>query len=165
VNVALIRDGRPVLGVVYVPVEQGLYYAAEGLGAWELGEVTAGDFEGTGRAERLPRDIRGPQGVLRVAASRSHLTPETQAFIDREGKGRKVELTPAGSSMKFCLVAEGSADLYPRFGPTMEWDTAAGQALVEQAGGSVVNAETGLPLSYNKPDLLNPYFVARGPKA
>jgi 3'(2'), 5'-bisphosphate nucleotidase len=101
-----------------------------------------------------------PSSPLQVVASRSHLSQETKDYIDRLGGGKEVEMVSAGSSLKFCLVAEGRADVYPRFAPTMEWDTAAGQAVVEQAGGLVFSRETGKPMVYNKENLLNPWFIA-----
>ena len=97
-----------------------------------------------------------------MVASRSHLSAETQAFIDRlEARHGTVETVSAGSSLKLCLVAEGKADIYPRLAPTMEWDTAAGHAIALAAGREVVNAETGLPLVYNKEDLHNPFFIVK----
>ncbi|MEC4676886.1 MAG: 3'(2'),5'-bisphosphate nucleotidase CysQ [Nitrospirota bacterium] len=178
VNIALIDKDRPVLGVVYVPVKDIFYYCAVGIGAYKLSmgraamdEQAEGGgsryFEGLINAsERL--DIKekfyggeGDASGISVIGSRSHMSKETEEYInglkDRYGG---VEFIAAGSSLKFCLVAEGSADIYPRFGPTMEWDTAAGQAVVEQAGGKVLNMESSEPLKYNKENLLNPYFVA-----
>ncbi len=165
VNLALIRGGRHVLGVVYVPVQDILYFGAEGFGGGKR----------TGASELSPEKILSdhqklsiapcpPSGPLRVVASRSHLSEETRRFIESSGQGRSVETLSAGSSLKFCLVAEGKADVYPRFAPTMEWDTAAGQALVEHSGGEVLDADTGKPLVYNKEDLHNPWFIvqARG---
>jgi 3'(2'), 5'-bisphosphate nucleotidase len=97
---------------------------------------------------------------VRVVASRSHLTPETEEFVAKlQAEGKEVEFLSAGSSLKLCLVAEGAADVYPRFGPTMEWDTGAAHAVALAAGRRVNNAETGEPLVYNKENLLNPYFI------
>ena len=91
------------------------------------------------------------------------MSDETSAYLDALKKEHgEIEIISAGSSLKFCLVAEGTADVYPRFAPTMEWDTAAGQAIVEQAGGAVIQYETGGPLRYNKENLLNPWFIVKG---
>jgi len=100
--------------------------------------------------------------LITVIGSRSHMSPETEQFInDLKASHKKVAFLAAGSSLKFCLIAEGKADVYPRFGPTMEWDTAAGQAIVEQAGGRVLRAGSQEPLSYNKENLLNPSFIVQ----
>lgn len=144
VNIALIAQGRSVLGVVYTPAIEGLYWGSPGLGAWreQAGAVQA---------------IQVQAGThCRVVASKSHLNAETQAFINRLDE---VELVQAGSSLKLCRVAEGAADIYPRLAPTCEWDTAAAQAILEDAGGVVLN-ELGQPLRYGKPDVLNPSFIA-----
>jgi len=150
VNIALISQGEPVLGVVYVPAQRKMYYGARGEGAFV-------QFDG-----KTPRRIgvREPddQAGLVVVMSRSHPSPELDDYL----KTVKVaEALPVGSSLKFCVVAEGGADLYPRLGPTMEWDTAAAQAVVETAGGSVKKLD-GSPLRYNKENLLNPHFIVRG---
>lgn len=149
VNIALVHQRKPVLGVVVAPALGMSYWAKVDKGAFR--EV-AGDIQ------QLPCQKR-PEGVTRVVASRSHMSEETREFIEKlDGK---VELVSMGSSLKLCLVAEGSAEVYPRLAPTMEWDTAAAQAVIEVAGRSVVAWESGEPLVYNKPDLLNPWFVVR----
>ena len=149
VNIALISGGSPILGVVYIPVSQRLYGGAVSLGA------TLAEAGASARAIGV-RDI--PDRGLLVVASRSHLNDETQAFIaDLDVDGFK----HAGSSLKFCLVAEGEADIYPRLGRTMEWDTGAGHAVLVAAGGSVTTLD-GAALSYGKPNFKNPHFVARG---
>jgi 3'(2'), 5'-bisphosphate nucleotidase len=159
VNIALIRQGRPVLGVILVPVKDTLYYAGEGLGAWRLDNAST-DNAARGRAARLP--VPGSSGrPFTAVASRSHLSPETEAYLQELRKQQgTLEVVSAGSSLKFCLVAEGRADVYPRFGPTMEWDTAAGHAIVVEAGGTVVRADDKAEMTYNKEDLLNPWFIA-----
>lgn len=149
VNVALIEDGRSVLGVVFAPVLDALYWGGPGLGAFKSVK---------GVTEAIGVQANSDQGVCRVLASKSHLNEETLAFIQRLGD---VVLIQAGSSLKFCRVAEGAADIYPRLSPTCEWDTAAAQAVLEGAGGRVLDMN-GEPLRYGKPDVLNPSFVAFG---
>ncbi len=168
VNIALIHRDRPVLGVVYLPVKQTFYFASEGLGAYRLegreGVVDEGPPAGLIEAST---PLAGGEDVacggrgIRIVGSRSHVTSELEEFVARmKQRHGEVEFVPAGSSLKFCLVAEGAADMYPRFGPTMEWDTAAGQAVVEQAGGCVLDVETGERMLYNKESLLNSWFIA-----
>jgi 3'(2'), 5'-bisphosphate nucleotidase len=173
VNIALIQKGRPVLGVIFIPVKNIFYFGAEGLGSFKLvttDMLSSGTLEAiVGSSIRLSPDHRSSVGApshprLTVIASRSHLSPETGAFIDDlKTKHGELDFISAGSSLKFCLIAEGSADVYPRFAPTMEWDTAAGQAIVENAGGRVLRADSRQPVTYNKENLLNPWFIAEGP--
>ncbi len=147
VNIALIHCGKPILGVVMVPVTGDLYYAIEGSGAFKNGEsifVNKCDIEDPG---------------LRAVASRSHMNDETTHFIERLNDP---VIVSKGSSLKLLLVAEGEADIYPRFGPTMEWDTAAAHAVVLEAGGTVLVANSDIELQYNKENLLNPFFVVKG---
>jgi 3'(2'), 5'-bisphosphate nucleotidase len=149
VNIALVEDGRPVLGVVYAPVFDYLLHAEAGAGAFL--RQAGGDV---GAFTRLPA-----VAPLRVAASRSHLDPRTAAALERMGDTERHGL---GSSLKFCRIAEGRMDVYPRFGPTSEWDTAAAQCVLEAAGGVVLRLD-GSPLDYNrKDDILNPDFIALG---
>jgi 3'(2'), 5'-bisphosphate nucleotidase len=151
VNIALIHGGRPVAGVVYAPAIGRLF-----LGWREDGKGQAfQEREG----KRTPIHVARPsdEGVV-VVASRSHRDPKTDDYLERV---RVKSFTSAGSSLKFCLVATGEADLYPRLGRTMEWDTAAGQAVLEAAGGSVTQLD-GAPLLYGKPGFENPFFAARG---
>ena len=152
VNIALIEHNAPVLGVVAAPVRGVAYAGARGAGAFR--------FDRNG-ATRLA--VRRPAPTtLRVAASRSHSDPRTLAFIAGLGDPDRVAI---GSSLKFCLLAEGTIDVYPRFGPTSEWDTAAGQCVVEAAGGKVTGLDLA-PLRYNtKESLINPYFLAFGDEA
>jgi len=148
VNIALVHARRPVLGVVHAPALERDYYAGEGLGAFRS------DAETAGRAIRVARCGPGP---VRIVGSRSHRGSSLDGFLARVGSHEFVEV---GSSLKLCLVAEGLADVYPRLGPTREWDTAAGQCVLEQAGGHVVRLD-GQPLSYNdREETLNPHFVA-----
>jgi 3'(2'), 5'-bisphosphate nucleotidase len=153
VNIALVEAGIPVLGVVCQPVTGTVYAATRGAGATR----TSAD----GSVLRLtPGPHYRSLDRVRVVASRSHLTPETADFIAAlEAEGKAVDLTSAGSSLKLCLVAEGSADVYPRFGPTMEWDTAAAHAVALEAGRTVLAHPSGEPLRYNKESLLNPWFL------
>ena len=177
VNVALVVEGQPVLGVVYVPATRVLYYGIVGEGAWKcvVPALEAGLPEPAHLAEFLSAgsDADGwapfggvslPVGdgheVFTIVASRSHMSPETQAYIqEMERVHGQVRTVSSGSSIKICLVAEGVADAYPRYAPTMEWDTAAGDAVARAAGRAVTSAATGQPLAYNKPDLLNPWFL------
>lgn len=153
VNIALIDDGVPVLGVVHAPVIEVTYFAARDSGAWKR----VGGHE----PERIQVAALS-DGPVRVAGSRSHANERLAAYLDRLGEH---ELHPMGSSLKSCLVAEGTADLYPRLGPTSEWDTAAAQAVVEAAGGQVTDTE-GRTLRYNQTDsLLNPEFLVFGDPA
>jgi len=158
VNVALIQDGQAVLGVVGVPMQQTLYWGGLGLGAW----MQTGD-EGQSARTSLTWDQheRRPPGdsALRVMVSRSHLDADTRAFLDALGQSRSLSTLDAGSSLKFCRLAQGKADLYPRFAPTHEWDTAAAQAVLEGAGGLVVD-RSGQRLRYGKAESLNPGFLA-----
>jgi 3'(2'), 5'-bisphosphate nucleotidase len=149
VNIALIDQGRSVLGVVYAPALDTLYWGGRGLGAFRL------HLGATTPLRVAPRTTGTP---CRVLASKSHLNADTQAFIDRLGH---VGLVQAGSSLKFCRIAEGEADLYPRLSPTCEWDTAAAQAVLEGAGGTVVDLD-GRALHYGKSAILNGSFVAVG---
>lgn len=163
VNIALVEDGRPVLGVVYAPVLDTLYFASHGKGAFRLEEASAHDLRGldetVAAAVALPC-AKPEAGAYTIVGSRSHQVPEFAAFVAaREQEHERVTVRPIGSSLKICLVAEGAADVYPRFGPTMEWDTAAGHAVAACAGCVVVRVDTGEPLTYNKTELLNPFFV------
>lgn len=155
VNIALVRNGRPVMGVVYAPALGRLYAGGAGSGALgaEVGERGPGPLR--------PIRARAPGRALTAVASRSHRTAETDAFLATLAIA---EFAAAGSSLKFCLLAEGSADVYPRFARTMEWDTAAGQAVLEAAGGRVVVHPGGEPLAYGKRarGFDNPHFIAWG---
>ena len=150
VNIALIDNHRPVFGVVYVPVKDKTYIGCEGYGAERR------DSDGNAVAIRVNESSANP---VRVVGSRSHRGKSLDAYLEKLGD---CDMIGMGSSLKFCVVAEGGADLYPRLGPTSEWDTAAAQAVVEQAGGSVVTLD-GKPMKYNaKDDILNPHFLVIG---
>ena len=164
VNIALCHEGSPVVGAIYVPARRQLYTGIVCADESEALRITLDkDFEPVS-CEKLPLKDgaahRMGGGTFVVVASRSHLSEETEQFVARmRSEHGDVELRSAGSSLKICLVAEGEADVYPRLAPTMEWDTAAGQAVAEAAGCSVTDAESGQPLRYNKEDLHNPYFI------
>lgn len=159
VNIALVENGLPVLGVIYVPVSRTLYAAEVGQGAWRQ-TLDPDPHWSPAAATRLPEALS--DRPYTVVASRSHLSPETQAFIDglRTEHG-EVEQVSKGSSLKLCMVAEGAADCYPRFAPTMEWDTAAGQAICMAAGKDVIDQTTGQTMRYNRENLLNAWFLVR----
>ena len=149
VNIALIEDGVPVFGVVYAPALKLTYWAAAGLGAFK-GEDTDNRIEA--------QEYTVKSGTLNLVASRSHAGAATDALVKDLEQTTPVNLVSSGSSLKLCLVADGQAHLYPRFGPTMEWDTAAAQCVAEQAGAQVREPGGG-PLRYNKENLLNPFFI------
>ena len=151
VNIALIHQQKTILGVVAVPVSGDVFYAAEGLGAF---------VKRNGKETPLPvrTAIDLTQSNLRVVASRSHMNDETQAFIDAL---QSPSLVSSGSSLKFMLVAEGKADVYPRYAPTMEWDTAAAHAVINGVGLKVLQYGKEEEVVYNKENLLNPYFLVK----
>ena len=162
VNIALCTKGVPILGVIYVPVSRDLYYAD--VTSQSAYKTTLDDYHQL-TSEILNEEDRifpskPNDSLIRVVGSRSHMNDTTLIFINEvEKKYKKVEIVSKGSSLKFCLVAEGKADVYPRFAPTMEWDTAAGQAICSAAGLKVISRETNKELEYNKEDLLNPHFI------
>lgn len=149
VNIALINKGVPILGVVYAPALTQMYWAKQGEGAFKDGQ-------------RLPLKQTKQRASYKIVASRSHMSDETQQFIDAIKTDKAKELIAIGSSLKICLVAEGEADIYPRLGPTMEWDTAAAHAVVLESGMEMRRYESGVvssQLTYNKQNLLNPFFI------
>jgi 3'(2'), 5'-bisphosphate nucleotidase len=146
VNIALIHRERPILGVLYAPVLQWLYWGSAAAGAWKQ--------KGSNEAFQMKKEHS--KEVKTIVASRSHLSQETQAFIEQYPG---VEVISMGSSLKFMLVAEGKAQVYPRFAPTMEWDTAAGQAICEYAGLEVIDWRTKENMLYNREELLNNWFL------
>jgi len=160
VNIALIAEGKPLAGFVYVPVKDVLYYGIAGSGAYTC---TGSSLE---NSRSLPLEETQPAGKTRIMASRSHRSSETEEFINKlKQQVGDVHIISAGSSLKLCRVAEGSVDIYPRFGPTMEWDTAAAHAVCGAAGCIVVNPHTKTELQYNKENLVNPHFIVfRDPK-
>ena len=162
VNIAFIDDHRTTLGVIYVPVSKTLYFTSEDASkAYKLILMdTDMDTEAIfAQATMITPETPSAGQALKIVGSRSHLNEATAAFIAEKEASGSVEIVSKGSSLKFCLVAEGDAHVYPRFAPTMEWDTAAGQAICQAAGVQVMNQETGLPLTYNRENLLNPHFL------
>lgn len=164
VNIALVVNHIPVLGVIYVPVRKELYFSSGNIGAYKMSGVDC--MVQPSYDEIIESSVKLPlavahQGIV-VVASRSHQTEETTRYIDNlRKKGLPVTLISSGSSLKICLVAEGSADIYPRFAPTMEWDTAAGHAIARGAGCEIYHIDEKTPIKYNKEDLKNPWFVVK----
>lgn len=150
INIALIHKNTPVLGVVYAPALKDMYSAKKGNGAFKNGK-------------KLPLKVNNtPEKCLHVIASKSHLSEETQAFIDELAKTtQNIKQVSKGSSLKLCMVAEGEADIYPRLAPTMEWDTAAADAIVRESGEMTYQYNNECPLIYNKENLLNPWFIVK----
>lgn len=157
VNIAYVEDGVPIRGVVYAPAKGRLFYTdAQGKTVEERGPF---DADQTGTVE--PISVKSPDNdALLIVASKSHRSPELEEYIE---KYAVADSKAAGSSLKFCLIASGEADLYPRLGRTMEWDTAAAHAVLSGAGGQVVRFDDLTPLSYGKVDYANPYFIAYAP--
>ncbi|MCE3279387.1 MAG: putative sulfite synthesis pathway protein [Bacteroidetes bacterium] len=162
VNIALIHQQRSILGVIYVPVTKTLYFAAKDIGSYKFQITDMIDDNITGIiSQSLKLPVESPVSKFIVVASRSHLSEETEMFIDGlKSTYPSLEFISSGSSIKMCLIAEGKANVYPRFAPTMEWDTAAGQAICESAGKKVIDYKSNKPLLYNKESLLNSWFIA-----
>lgn len=158
VNIALVENGVPKGGVVYVPVKGTMYFGYEGFGSFAFTVDAEKDL--VAQMEAATALPTATTEVYSVVASRSHNSPETETFIEERKKQHgEVSIVSSGSSIKLCLVAEGKANVYPRLAPTMEWDTAAGHAVAKYAGCKVYQYETGNELEYNKENLLNPWFV------
>ncbi|MCP3876172.1 MAG: 3'(2'),5'-bisphosphate nucleotidase CysQ, partial [Desulfobacteraceae bacterium] len=177
INIALVKGRRPVLGVIYVPVKDVLYFALSEKGAFKLENANQIKWENrveskedaSGRLKRIiGKSVRLPvekkeKRPFTIIGSRSHPSQALEAYIEeKKNIHGDIDYTPAGSSLKICRVAEGSADVYPRLGPTMEWDTAAGQAIAECAGVKILTYENKEALLYNKENLFNPWFVVGG---
>ncbi len=168
VNIALIEHGKPVMGVITAPVSGKGWVGAPGLGIYAIDNIYDPDL--TADQDQVPKQLKvinpvmkhAPENnTLRMALSRSHPEQHTEDLIMHlKSMSTIVIRVPRGSSLKLCEIAMGRADVYPRFGPTMEWDIAAGQAILQATGGDVIDMQTGEPLTYNKPDMLNPFFVA-----
>lgn len=157
VNIALVEDGQPVFGVIYAPALDTLYYSIPGDGAFVCHSPIANHI--LENSEKLPSEIMPDK--FTIVGSRSHSSPETEAYIEEmKAKHGEVDFAASGSSLKFCLVAEGKAHSYPRFAPTMEWDTAAGHAILVAAGGNVMVWPEKTELKYNREQLRNPWFLA-----
>ena len=162
VNIALIENQKPIIGVIFVPAEGELYFSTKEIGAFkvtvdlELFNIDALIH----RASKIPFERENK--TFTIVASRSHMSSETEDFVEQmKVKHGAVNLISKGSSLKLCMVAEGTANCYPRFAPTMEWDTAAGQAICEHAGFEVIDWETQKKMLYNRKDLLNNWFLVR----
>ena len=148
VNIALVKNGKPILGVIFVPVKGWLYYGSSNGSYREIDE----------KKVKLPFENKSIN--FKVVGSRSHQSPETKEYFEDIKKRKKnVEIVSMGSSLKICLVAEGSADVYPRFAPTMEWDTAAGHAIAKHAGKKLIDLQTKKEMIYNRPRLTNNWFI------
>ena len=164
VNIALVEDQKSMFGVVYAPVLNELYVGISGRGAYrcrqEKNQNQPLDYL-LQFADALPME-QADSKLFRVVASRSHYNEETRKFVESlDSGGKEISLVSKGSSLKLCMVATGEADIYPRLGPTMEWDTAAAHAVVKASGKNVYRTDTGEELIYNKENLLNPYFVVK----
>ena len=161
VNIALVNNGKPELGVIYVPVSKTLYFGDVLKQQGYKVELTSHDTSIDGILKQsIPLNTKQDQSITKVVGSSSHMSQETLDFVEGlKSSGNQVEIVSKGSSLKFCLVAEGNADIYPRLAPTMEWDTAAGQAICNAVGVDVISEDTKQPLLYNKENLLNPWFV------
>jgi 3'(2'), 5'-bisphosphate nucleotidase len=160
VNIALIENGLPVYGIIYAPVLKKLFVGNVGTEAWVANEVEPTTSIDQILAQKLSIPVTKPAQPYIVVASRSHFSDETKVFVEelKQSKG-EVDFASMGSSLKICLVAEGKADIYPRFGPTMEWDTGAGHAIAKAAGKMVTDHTTGEEMRYNKENLLNNWFI------
>ncbi|HRH57627.1 MAG TPA: 3'(2'),5'-bisphosphate nucleotidase CysQ [Chitinophagales bacterium] len=155
VNIALVENGIPVLGVVHVPAQNITYYAVKNNGSFKIEN---------GSTTKLQIRKLAADGVLKIVGSRSHQTPELLEYVEQQKtKFANVDFVAAGSSLKFCLLAEGKADVYPRLGLTMEWDTCAGQIVATEAGAEVLRFDNNEPLLYNRENLLNPFFIVKHP--
>lgn len=162
VNIALIENQIPIQGVIYVPIEKTLYYNDPSTGKAYRSQVKSHEAsinEVIDNAMEITHSTNNPN-LIRIVGSRSHMSQETIEFVEAiKREGKETEMVSKGSSLKFCLVAEGRADVYPRYAPTMEWDTAAGQAICKAVGFEVISYETKKPLLYNRENLLNPWFL------
>jgi len=164
VNIALIENRIPVLGVVYAPVLDVLYFGSVETGAFMINNASKKMQEnsvGNWKEIAVELPLQSKENVFKIVASRSHLSLETETFInDLKKTHPNAEIVSIGSSLKLCLIAEGNANVYPRFAPTMEWDTAAGHAIISAANGTVKKAnDINIDLTYNKENLLNPWFI------
>lgn len=175
VNIAMVDQGRPRMGIIYVPVKKTLYFGERSIGSFKLSnqaelsklrQYGPGELDMTmlseisAKCQKLP--LPRNRSSLAIVGSRSHGGEALNKYVEAKRlEVGEVDFVSAGSSLKFCLVAEGIADVYPRLGPTMEWDTAAGQAIAENAGAVVLEFESRQPLKYNRENLLNPHFIVK----
>lgn len=162
INIALISNGFPIIGLLYIPVTNSIYFAIEKFGSYylESDNTTIDSFDELIKFSRSIKHKTDSNQLIRVGTSRSHLSQETLDFVDSlVKKGKQCELIPSGSAQKFGFFAQGKLDIYPRLAPTMEWDTAAGQLIAEEAGGEVITLPHSNRLSYNKLSLTNPHFI------
>lgn len=162
VNIALIEDNFPVIGVIYVPVSRDLYFGFTGNGSYKYTVQTdySVDMLDTIIGSSVKLLSSPTDDICRIVASRSHMSEDTERYIElKRERFNQVELVSKGSSLKFCLIAENLADVYPRYAPTMEWDTAAGQVIVEEVGKSLIDVKTGQRMRYNREQLLNNWFL------
>ncbi|MCF8369877.1 MAG: 3'(2'),5'-bisphosphate nucleotidase CysQ [Bacteroidales bacterium] len=165
VNIAMISNNLPIMGVIYIPVSKTLYFGCKHCGSIKIDNichdhVNLDIHQLIASGNKLPLHL--PDRPYTIVGSKSHLTPETKDYIEeiRVKKG-KTEILSRGSSLKICMIAEGAADIYPRFAPTMEWDIAAGHAIAKFAGASIINYTTGKEFTYNTETLVNPWFIAK----
>lgn len=163
VNIALVEGNEPTMGVIYLPVADTLYFGEKSLGAFRLDNALNTYKDSLKNIISSSRKMPFTKSEkYSVVASRSHMSPDTEAFLAKlESENGELEIVSRGSSIKICLVAEGSADIYPRFSPTMEWDTAAGDAIARAAGKMVYFEDGVTHFTYNKESLLNPYFIVK----
>ena len=160
VNIALIEKNTPVMGVIYVPARKTLYAGIVGKGAWKIGNISSTINFQKMIVQGMNLPFIKKRNKYTIVGSRSHMNQETIDFIENIKKRHpQYEIVSVGSSLKICLVAEGSADIYPRFGPTMEWDTAAGHAIAKAAGKKMITFKEKSELVYNKKNLINPNFI------
>ena len=160
VNIALIENQKPILGVVYAPALKDLYLAEQGVGSFKMQSISS--IEDTYKSERIDLSKSVYPETYTMVVSKSHMNEETKRFVDkREKEYGKIATLSFGSSLKICKVAEGSAHCYPRFGPTMEWDTAAAQAIASFSGNNVLQHDKCIEVEYNKAVLLNPFFIVK----
>ena len=158
VNIALIENQKPIIGVVYAPALKDLYFAEEGAGSFKMEDILS--IEDIHKSERIDLTQSTYPEIFTLVVSKSHMNEQTQQFVnEKEKEFGEIAAASFGSSLKICKVAEGSAHCYPRFGPTMEWDTAAAHAIAIYASNNVNKVNTTLNLKYNKENLLNPYFI------
>tara|TARA_B100002003_G_C14119893_1_gene538597 strand:+ start:971 stop:1780 length:810 start_codon:yes stop_codon:yes gene_type:complete len=163
VNIALIHRGSPIIGVIYVPVQKELYFASKEVGSYKKTQVSTEILkldELIKNSDKLP--ITNYRETYTIVGSRSHMSAATEIFFEeKKQKHEEVKVIAVGSSLKLCMVAEGKADAYPRYAPTMEWDTAAGHAIAKFAGFSVIQYNSSDEIVYNKEELKNPWFLVK----